>query len=423
VTPFECAKVALLLERRAVGLREGERLLTEAHLSECAGCRQLSTLLDGMRLAAAPTNEGVLSERTRELALKRAFDGAIASAGPPLRRRPPWRGISLAFTAVLLAAALSATRLGAPQLPATPKPADTLVSGKLSTSQGALETGAGIPGNVALSSTGNAQLRIGNAQVALAPESRVTWRSELATLVLESGAVDVAVEHVAGKRFFVSTTSFVVDVVGTQFRVDQRGVQVKQGTVRVLSPDARDVLAVLPAGGAWSVPLLAGGVAPRADDEAEPAPAAALGNATTELDTEEAAKGNLIPLEPVAQRLASARRALASGQVSEAEMLVERALDPRANAREVAEGRTLLAECAVARGQSQRAMQLYLAVANAFPALPAGENALFAGARLSARSSTPEHARSLFEEYLRRYPKGRFRMEAERHLQRAATPG
>lgn len=405
---FVCARVAQLLERRAAGLTESERLRTESHLSECAGCRELSRVLEGARLASAASSAGSLSPQTRELALKRAFDGASASADPITGRAPRLR-LALASAAVLLVAALAALLLR--PAPAT-RQADTLVAGKLSSSQGLLQAGATIPVNVALSTEDHARIHVGNASVALDARSRVTWRGEQKTLALDKGAVEVAVEHEPGKKFLVTTPSFIVEVVGTQFRVDQQSVHVTHGTVRVLSHDGRDVLAVLPAGGAWSAP-------PAQNTPTEPAPAA---KAPPELDTEEAEKGHPAALEPVAQRLASARRALAEGRIAEAEKLVEGALASRATSREVAEGRTLLAECAVARGQTERAAQLYLAVARAFPGLPAGENALFAGARLSERALSPQRARALFEDYLRRYPKGRFRLEAERHLQRAATP-
>ena len=410
---FACARVAQLLERRAVGLTESERLRTESHLSECASCRELSRVLEGTRLAAAASSEGSLSPQTRELALRRAFDGAAGHPGLVVQRAPRLR-LALACAAVLLVAALAALLFK--PLAAGPRArADTLEAGKLSTSQGLLRAGAAIPANVALSSEGNARIHVGNARVALEARSRVTWRVEQETLSLDSGAVDVTVEHEPGKKFLVTTPSFVVEVVGTQFRVDAQGVRVTHGTVRVLSRDARDVLAVLPAGGAWSAPQ-----AP--NDQSEPAPAAARANAATELETDEAEKGHPATLEPVAQRLASARRSLAEGRIAEAHKLVEVALASRATPREVAEGRTLLAECAVAQGQTERAAQLYLAVAKAFPGLPAGENALFAGARLSERALSPQQARALFADYLRRYPKGRFRLEAERHLQRATTP-
>jgi TolA-binding protein len=123
----------------------------------------------------------------------------------------------------------------------------------------------------------------------------------------------------------------------------------------------------------------------------------------------------------VAERLASARRSLAKGSAAEAEKLAQSVLGLHPSARDAAEARTLLAECAVARGNSGRAISLYLDVARAYSTLPAGDNALFAAARLSERSGGSARAHELFEQYLRQYPAGRFRHEAERHLRPVST--
>src|SRR5258706_13867155 len=106
MTPLTCARVVGLLERRAVGLAEGERLLTESHLAECAGCREQSKLLEAVRRAAPAGAEPVLSAPTRELLLKRAFELATAPAEKTARRssafmRPAAAGL-LAFAALAL---------------------------------------------------------------------------------------------------------------------------------------------------------------------------------------------------------------------------------------------------------------------------------------------------------------------------------
>ena len=415
MTLFACAKVSGLLERRAVGLTESEGLLVESHLSECAGCREQSKVLEAARRLAAASGDAVLAPLARELLLKRAFQAAAETS--VLRRpraAPSWARLALACAALAVSAALVLLVVRNRASTSVAK-GDQIEAGRLSSAGQWLATGARIPVDVPLSSEQSARLHLANAEVELPAGTRFVWRAEHDTLALEDGAVDVQVEHQAGRRFLVTTADFVVEVVGTQFRVDRQSVRVKHGTVRVLSRDGHDVLAVLPAGGVWSAPSAK-------NTDAEPAPVAVIKKAEALLDADEADKGHSATLEPVAQRLASARRALADGNVGEAEKLVESALGSRASPREVAEGRTLLAECAVARGQTERAAQLYLSVAKAFPALAAGENALFAGARLSERTGPAERARALFEDYLHRYPKGRFRLEAERHLQRNSTP-
>jgi hypothetical protein len=411
VTTWTCFKVASLLERRGVGLSVSEGLLAESHLSECARCREQSRVLEGVRKLAVGSEDGVLTSLSREQQLKRAFEAA-AVAAPASDFRPSamssrWAGAG----AVLLVAAMIALWLGL-AVPAKPAPGDSVEAGRIAAAGEQLLVGAPVPASVPLVSGANeARLRVGSAQVSLAAQSSVTWRAEHDTLELADGAIDVSVEHRPGHKFWVTTPDFRVEVVGTEFHVDGAGVRVTRGTVRVLSLGG-DVLAVLPAGGAWSMP-----VAPvTAIATSEPAPALSATEPRAQLDTVEADKGHAASVEPVAQRLASARRALGGGQVAEAEKLAEGVLVGKASAREAAEARTLLADCAVSRGQLERAAQLYLGVARSFPGLPAGENALFSGARLTERVSGKARAQSAFEQYLRRYPHGRFRQEAERHL-------
>lgn len=412
---FTCARVVALLERRAVGLTESERLLTESHLAECASCREQSNLLVAAQRALPGGSEAVLSASSRDLLLKRAFE--LAGAAPAAPRSPSysqhvWRWTAAAAALVLVLLLGRAIALHHAAGPALVR--DQLEKGKLSTSAGVLEAGAGIPANVPLRVEASARLHVANAAVEASPQTRLTWRAGVETLALDEGEVNVEVEHVAGRRFRVAAPGFVVEVVGTQFKVDCRSVRVSRGLVRVLSSDGQSVLAVLPTGGAWSLPPPVVAPLPAASSVAEPQPEAS--------STEDEPKARPAAPESAAQRLAAARRLLAEGRIAEAEKSVDTALAASPGSREVAEGRTLLAECAVARGNPARALRLYLDLAHAFAALPAGENALFAGARLSERLGPPERARDLFEQYLRRYPAGRFRQEAERHLQRSAAP-
>jgi TolA-binding protein len=61
-------------------------------------------------------------------------------------------------------------------------------------------------------------------------------------------------------------------------------------------------------------------------------------------------------------------------------------------------------------------VRLYLEVAEQYRKLRAGENALFAAARLEARSNADGKARKLLQKYLDRYPDGRFVDEATQRL-------
>jgi TolA-binding protein len=108
--------------------------------------------------------------------------------------------------------------------------------------------------------------------------------------------------------------------------------------------------------------------------------------------------------------------------VAEARSLVTRALATRLPPALDAEGRTLLAECALVSGDPKEAARRYAEVARAHGSLPAGENALFAAARAAHTSGQTAEARRLFEQYVARYPNGQFVSEANRRLGQLPAP-
>ena len=75
-----------------------------------------------------------------------------------------------------------------------------------------------------------------------------------------------------------------------------------------------------------------------------------------------------------------------------------------------------LAEVAHASGALDLAVERYLAIAARFGALPAGESALYAAARIELRRSRASAARALLTRYLARYPAGRYADDARREL-------
>ena len=119
--------------------------------------------------------------------------------------------------------------------------------------------------------------------------------------------------------------------------------------------------------------------------------------------------------------LESARSQLADGNVTAARRDIRAALAGRASRREAAEGQTLLAECALVSGDGAAAARAYLGVARRYADLPAGQNALFAAARLRAEAGSREEAVELFRRYLERYPSGRFAADARRRLTAMGT--
>ncbi|HWZ87400.1 MAG TPA: FecR domain-containing protein [Polyangiaceae bacterium] len=409
-----CLRVGALLARGAVGSTDAEWLRVESHCRECQRCREEARVLEGSR--AAPSREPVLSSATRELVLRRAFDAAsLAPSSSPASasyvRRRPWAAATLVAAAAAVALAVLALRARSQALGSAPQ-TDHVASGFILSQGRQAAPGALIPAGTELDCAGGARLALGHADVELTAASRVVWRPAESTLVLVGGRVHVAVEHVEHQHFRVATPAFVVEVVGTAFNVDLQGVQVSRGTVHVLSSDGHDVLAVLPAGGAWSTP------APAAAADPEPATAPSPSPSLTDASplAPSGVNRDLDSTKSVRQWLSNARHALSAHGPADAQRAVEAALRLHPTNNELAEARTLLAECAGASGDSARAVRLYLAVARQFPALPAAENALFAAARTEDRVGARQAAQQLFIDYLSEYPSGRFRGEAERHL-------
>src|SRR5258706_15041996 len=174
MTPLTCARVVALLERRAMGLSESERLLAESHLAECASCREHSTILEGARRAASGGSDAVLSPVSRELLLKRAFE--LAASGPARkspRPAPSFVQLAVAFS-LIFALGLVALFLQQRRPLVLGKRADTLESGKLVSSRGGVEAGASIPANLPLSSERAPRLRVGSALVRASPRTQAT---------------------------------------------------------------------------------------------------------------------------------------------------------------------------------------------------------------------------------------------------------
>jgi tetratricopeptide (TPR) repeat protein len=224
----------------------------------------------------------------------------------------------------------------------------------------------------------------------------ISWNDKAATVKLDSGAIELDVDPALQRGFRVITDTFVVEVLGTRFTVDAAHVEVSRGTVRVLAPDGRVLVARLQMGQTWS--------------SLQAAPAVSEPAAEPERRTHAAQPAD------VAEQLARARRDLANGQVARAEREASSILAGTRERRQEAEARTLLAECAQSRGQIDQAIAAYAVVAERFGDLPAGETALFAAGRTLADAGRRASATHWLHRYLDRYPSGRFTVEAKERL-------
>jgi hypothetical protein len=126
----------------------------------------------------------------------------------------------------------------------------------------------------------------------------------------------------------------------------------------------------------------------------------------------------------VARQLEQARTALGRRDIATARGIVASVLRSRLDRRDQAEALTLRAECALVAGDLAAASTGYALVAKRFADLSAGENALFASARLDAERLSGPSAEAGLTRYLARYPHGRFVKEATARLKelRAARP-
>jgi TolA-binding protein len=113
--------------------------------------------------------------------------------------------------------------------------------------------------------------------------------------------------------------------------------------------------------------------------------------------------------------LARAREQIAARDLAGAQTTIQAALEAPHGTREAAEAATLRAEIAKNSGNLEAAFRAYRDVARRYSRLPAGESALFAAARIAVQRGDRASARQLFDNYLQRYPSGRYRAEVLRN--------
>jgi ferric-dicitrate binding protein FerR (iron transport regulator) len=425
MTSLSCLHAGRLLDARASGLSDADKLRLEEHLEACERCSADAAVLRGIVALVDPPP---LRPSARERAIARAL--AAPRRTLAARRRVAWAALPVAAaltTAVAVLVAIAVVWMGRPSEPppiAGGAPARDasddgganattarVISGGARIGDRAVEPGATWPEGSVLRADSATSVAVGHAVVDLAPGGVAAWDAASATLTLEHGSAHVEVDPRPRLPFRVATATHHVDVLGTVFDVDGDGVRVAEGRVRVVDHATRGVVAELGPGESWSR-------APKTMDRAtEPAPSASSSAASGSA----ASVRTAAPSERPSDLLARARAQLAADRPADAEVLVQRALALPLVASERAEAQTLLAECARARGDEAEAARRYGEVASSFGDLPAGETALFAAARSEERAGRRTAAVALFRKYLTAYPDGRFRREASAHLRALET--
>lgn len=408
----------VLLERQAAGLSAADALRLEEHLADCGQCRADAETLQGLRALStetAPQLGRVARERAIRNALREAQALPLADARPPAVMRVPvvvaGIGVLCAAAALLLAVRPNASPTSANRQahvtrsqPAVAIRGDRVLRGALEIDGRAASVGASLGPTSLLRAPHAATLALAHATIELAAGSELRWDAAAHSLHLQTGSLLADVDEAPHAPFMVVTPRFTVLVLGTRFEVTLDGVRVERGRVRVTAPDGRVLADALLAGDRFLY-----------EDPTPPAVKSSMRAEGRRGLRPEAAPARLDAL------LREVREHLAAKHLQRARDLLDQAATLPGEPAERADAMSLRAECALLSGDHAAAIETYLKVARRFGQLPAGENALFAAARLEAERARGAAALQLLERYLQRYPRGRFVKEAQARLRTLAV--
>lgn len=401
---LKCLRAETSLQRRAAGLSSSDALQLEEHLAGCQTCNAQAQLLSGFGELVAAAGEALDGA-----ARTRAITSALATAQPVVLTEPraSWLWPATAFAAacgVMLVLTLQPSHerdvmndaVAHRSSPAAVSvKADHVLAGAVQVNNQASTPGAAITDGAELSTEAGASVALAQATVQLRPQTAVRWNGKTRELRLQTGSVLADVDPSAHRSFSVHTDRFSVIVLGTQFEVSERVVSVTRGRVRVVDPSG-GLLALLEAGQRFDVD---------AAHRVAPPPQA-----------EQTTAQERRPRADAAALLGQARVELASRQVAAARRTIDAVLQLSLSPPVHAEALSLRADCALVEGDKGAAADAYLRVAERFAKLPAGENALFAAARLRSERGDAKAAKQLLSLYLSRYPAGHFVKEASGRL-------
>jgi hypothetical protein len=260
-----------------------------------------------------------------------------------------------------------------PYLPDPPAPrADVVEDGVLEHAAANLAAGDLVPADTPLRTTKRARVRLASARIVIAASSELRWVAVDRTILLDRGSIDVESGAAGVARIVVK--GFEVTVGDADVVVEPRSVHVRRGVVRVNGTE-------LVAGTTWT---------PERKAPAKPGPA-------------------------ISEVLSRARAELAARNMDAAVRLASSVTSRSPSRAQLAEAQTILADVSLATGLLDDAAARYLGVAATFQDLPTAESAFYAAIRVRLRQHKPS-ARDLLEQYIARYPNGRYLLDARRQL-------
>jgi len=394
---MSCTQISRLSNASAGGhATQAERLELEAHLATCARCSADHALVLATTRALRGAEPEALSSAARERVRRAALAGRTQA--PATVRRLGW---PLTGGAVLAMAAGVAIWIGVHR----PSSDVAVVAGDVTVAAAPAASGPAPAGDaVSVRSGRGGEVRLADATTTLAPATELVWRRERRVVELQAGSLTVDVAHREGQHFEVRTPRFIVEVVGTKFTVDMKGVKTDRGSVRVRNPDG-GLIGYVDGGQSWLLPLSPLEPVQAAEVREERAPA---------IDPPAVAAPTVSPDDGAGVRLARARRALVRGNAGEARHLAQPLF--RLERDVAAEARAIYAESFLIEGRYTDAISAYQIVSRDFPSTPQAESALYAVAQLESEHDRPADARATLQNYLRRYPNGRFAKEAADRL-------
>jgi hypothetical protein len=280
-----CRRVRDWLHVDSPTLDEAQRLILDDHLAACERCRG-----DRERLRLVHQLGSSIQPSIDPRDINRAIARALIEGAPRREPAPVRRTWVLAIAGVALAVAAGAvivigardsdapTDVARPEPPRQPEPSrpsppheapaaraladDVVAAGTVHVGDRTIAAGGEVPAGTVL--TGDATLRLRDAQVVLGASTQIVWLPTDRALLLEAGSVEVSVD---GAELRVRVGAIAIAIAGGAATVSSGRIEVRRGAARIMGRDGR-VITSLTAGQVWT-PAVASVEKPRTNQPAK----------------------------------------------------------------------------------------------------------------------------------------------------------